>query len=179
MLMPLDITWSWRAKSLPEEVKEELVRRLDLLRPYFPEMKSKMKIGITRLFDGLVFQSYEGAVKLMLDVHKTRKHGWRLPTYWTIAHELMHLAQFNSHGIPGGERACDIFGLSRVPPRFIDESPTFLAVPDSVREDWTPSEALLAHELAKEAVSLRSSGLRNYAVWWENEFERRIESVGK
>jgi hypothetical protein len=177
--MQLDVAWSWRAKALPEEVREELIRRLELLRPYFPEMKCKMKIGITRLFDGLVFQSNEGAVKLMLDVHRTRRDGWKYPTYWTLAHELMHLAQFNSHGIPGGERACDVFGLSRVPPEFIDESPTFLAVPDCVRDDWTPSEALLAHELAKEAIELRKSGLKNYAVWWEDEFERRLDGESK
>jgi len=177
--MPLEVSWSWRAKALPEEVKEGLVRRLDTLRPFFPEMKPKMKIGITRVFDGLVFQSDKGNVTLMLDVHRTRKDGWKYPTYWTLAHELMHLAQFNSHGIPGGERACDVFGLARVPPEFIDESPTFLVVPDCVRDDWTSREAELAHELAKRAIELRESGLKNYAVWWEDEFEKIIDGRGK
>jgi len=177
--MPLDVTWSCRAKALPEPVREELLKRIETLRPYFPEMKPKMKIGITRMFDGLVFQSNEGFVKLMLDVHKTRKLGWKFPTYWTLAHELMHLAQFNSHGIPGGERACDIFGLARVPPEFIDESPTFLAVPDCVRDDWTIQEGKLANELARQAIELRKSGLKNYAVWWEDEFERRLDGESK
>ncbi len=170
--MTLEISWTRKAMQLPPEVKAELIARLERLSGFFPEMKRSMKIGITRFYDGLVCQSDSGRVNLMVDVHRSRKNGWVYPTYWTIAHELMHLAQFNSEGIPAGERATDIFALARLPPRFIDESPTYLVVSDGPRESWKPEHAALAHELAIKAVRLRDDGLRNYAVWWEDEFDK-------
>lgn len=170
--MPLDISWTRRANRLPPEVRDRLAEMLERLHPYFPEMKKSMKVGITRFFDGLVFQSDSGKVKLMVDVHRSRKHGWQYPTYWTLAHELMHLAQFNSHGIPGGERACDVYALSRLTPDLIDDSPSYLVVPEEIRDRWDGEHADLAHRLALDAIKKRSSGLKNYAVWWEDEFER-------
>jgi len=175
--MPLQIDWTRRANCLPPEVRNRLAAMLERLHPYFPEMKGRMKVGITRFFDGLVFQSNEGHVKLMVDVHKTRKHGWKYPTYWTLAHELMHLAQFNSHGIPGGERACDIYALSRLTPELIDDSPSYLVVPDDVRDRWDERYAGLAHRLSLEALEQRKAGLKNYAVWWEDEFEKMSASL--
>jgi hypothetical protein len=172
--MPLSIEWTRTALALPESVREELSSRLERLHPYFPEMRKNMKIGITRSMDGLAFQSNSGFVKLMLEVRKTRKGTWKYPTYWTMAHELMHLAQFNSHGIPSGERACDVFALSRLPPKLIDESPSYLVVPRGLRTRWRPRDARMAHDLAVEALELRRGGLRRYASWWEAEFERRL-----
>ncbi|MGQ9587690.1 MAG: hypothetical protein ACUVT7_04835 [Thermoplasmata archaeon] len=171
--MALEITWTRKAMKLPPEVRKELSKRLEELRRFFPEMKTHMKIGITRSLDGLVFQSNEGFVKLMVDVHRSRKGGWRYPAYWTLAHELMHLAQFNSKGVPGGERACDMHALARLPPKFIDDSPSYLVVPDRIREKWNMRHAALAHELAVEALARRRAGLRRYASWWESEFENR------
>ena len=172
--MPLKIDWTRTALALPERVRNELASRLDRLHPYFPEMKRNVKIGITRSLDGLVFQSDSGFVKLMLEVRRTRKGTWKYPTYWTLAHELMHLAQFNSNGIPAGERACDIFALARMPPEFIDDSPSYLVVPRGLRTRWRPIDAKMAHDLAVEALDLRRKGLRRYASWWETEFERRM-----
>ena len=173
--MTLDISWTRRGMRLPPEVRQELTRRLERLNKFFPEMRRNMKIGITRFYDGMVWQSNSGYVKLMIDVHKSKRDGWKYPTYWTMAHELMHLAQFNSTGIPGGERATDVYALSRLPPRFIDESPSYLVVPDGPRKTWKPEHAKLAHRLAVKAIALRSKGLRNYAVWWEDEFEKVFE----
>ena len=170
--MPLEIAWSRRARKLPDEVREEVRRRLEHLHRYFPEMKKSIKVGITRYYDGLAFQSDCGSVKLMLDVHRKRDGSWEYPTYWTMAHELMHLAQFNSHGIPGGERACDIFALSRLPPSIIDEAPSYVAVPEDADCDWNEKHARLAHRLAKKAIEHRESGVRRYIEWWEQEFER-------
>jgi hypothetical protein len=172
--MTLEITWTKRGMRLPPEVRAEVEGRLEVLGKFFPEMKRKMKIGITRFYDGLVWQSNSGHVKMMIDVHRSRKGGWKYPTYWTIAHELMHLAQFNSNGIPGGERATDVYALARLPPRFIDDSPSYLVVPDGPRKIWKPKHARLAHELARQAIAHRSKGLKNYAVWWEEEFERKL-----
>jgi hypothetical protein len=172
--MALDIVWTRKAKELPPEVIRDLARRLDGFHKYFPEIRTSMKIGISRSYDGLAFQSDDGHVQLMLGVRRLRNGGWRLPTHYTIAHELMHLVQFNSKDIPSGERACDVYALARLPPEFIDESPTYLVVPRGRRGKWTATDARMAHELAVEALQRRARGVRRYASWWEEEFERRV-----
>ncbi len=171
--MTLTITWTREGLRLPPGVRRTLERRLEVLSAYFPEMRREIRIGITRAYDGLAFQSDEGKVKLMLDVRPRRDGSWKTPTYWTMAHELMHLAQFNSKGIPGGERATDVHALARVPPRYIDDSPSYLVVPRGLRGGWGRRAASMAHEIAKEALERRRGGLSRYAVWWEAEFERR------
>lgn len=175
--MPLEITWTRKAMHLPEEVRCEVAQRLERLHSYFPEMTPKLRVGLTRLYDGLAFQSDSGKVKLLLDVHRTRKDGWRYPSYWTIAHEFMHLAQFNSKGIPSGERATDIHALSRIAPELADDSPSYLVINKRLRRLWGPEMARLAHELAREALRRREEGLRYYASWWEDEFELRAEEL--
>ncbi len=175
--MPLEITWTRKAMHLPEEVRCEVAQRLERLHSYFPEMTPKLRVGLTRLYDGLAFQSDSGKVKLLLDVHRTRKDGWRYPSYWTIAHEFMHLTQFNSKGIPSGERATDIHALSRIPPELADDSPSYLVINKRLRRLWGPEMARLAHELAREALRRREEGLRYYASWWEDEFELRAEEL--
>lgn len=171
--MALRITWTRRALELPEHVREELTSRLNRLHRYFPEVRVGVRIGITRSLEGFAFQSDKGDAKLMLEVRRGRDGRWKLPTYWTLGHELMHLAQFNSSDIPEGERACDVFALARLPPRFIDEAPSYLVVPRGCRGRWTRRHARFAHDVAKEALAFRSSGLRRYVVWWEREFDRR------
>jgi hypothetical protein len=173
----MDVSWTWRARRLPEEVREEISRRLDALQPYFPELRSQVRIGLTRIFEGFVFQSKSGYVRLSLEVRRQRNGAWQYPTYWTIAHELMHLVQFNSDSIPGDERACDIFALARLPPRFIDESPTYLFVPPEARAAWREKDAGLAHSLAELAIEKLKSGDASYESYWEDEFERRYEGI--
>ncbi|MDH3364437.1 MAG: hypothetical protein OEM29_00290 [Thermoplasmata archaeon] len=175
--MSMEISWTRKARRLPEEVREEISRRLNTLQPYFPELKPQVKIGLTRFLEGFVFQSNSGSVKLKLDVRKQKNGAWRYPTYWTIAHELMHLAQFNSHSIPGGERTCDIFALARLPPRFIDESPTYLFVPPDARATWRERDAELAHTLAELALRKLADGEASYASFWEDEFEHSYETA--
>ena len=172
--MLLEIAWTRKARTLRPGLRDEVERRIRRLHPYFPEMKRKMTIGLTRSYDGLAFQSDEGTVKLMLDVRKARNGDYKSPTFWTIAHELMHLAQFNSKRIPGGERACDLHALARLPPKYIDDSPSYLVIPSKARDGWTPELATAAHNLAKRALRKRGAGERNYIVWWEKEFERMV-----
>ncbi len=172
----MDISWTKKALRLPEDVRAEISRRLSMLHPFFPDIEPRFKIGLTRFFEGLVFQSNSGSVKLSLEVRKQKDGTWRVPTYWTIAHELMHLAQFNSNDIPGGERACDIFALARIPPRFVDESPTYLFVPPEARTVWRSEDAKLAHDLAGEAVERLRDGDASYSSFWEDEFERRYKA---
>jgi hypothetical protein len=172
--MPLKIAWTRRALKLPTEVQDELARRLQKLYPFFPEMTVEIKVGITRFYDGLAFQSNSGKVRLWVNVYRSRKKGWVYPTHWTLAHEMMHLAQFNDSSIPGGERACDVFALARLPTELIDDSPSYLVITQDIRDDWGEEHSRLAHDLAKDAIKRRSNGLRTYASWWEDEFERRI-----
>lgn len=173
----MDITWTRKALRLPEEVREEISQRLHTLQPYFPEMGPQVRIGLTRLFEGFVFQSSRGFVRLNLEVRRQKDGKWRYPTYWTIAHELMHVVQFNSDGMPGDESTCDIFALARLPPRFIDESPTYLFVPPEAREAWRGTDAEIAHLLAEEAISKLEEGDASYVSFWEDEFERRHMAV--
>ena len=175
--MSMDISWTRKARRLPDEVKEEISRRLNTLQPYFPELSPLVRIGLTRLFEGFVYQSSRGTAKLNLEVRRQKNGQWQLPTHLTIAHELMHLVQFDSDEIPNGETACDIFTLARLPPRFIDESPTYLFVPPKARETWREADAELAHELAKVAVRKLKDGDESYASYWEDEFERRFAAV--
>ncbi len=170
--MPFEISWTRKARKLPEDVREEISRRLNILQPYFPELRPQVQIGLSRFFEGFVFQSNGGHVKLNLEVRKQKDGTWRCPTYWTIAHEFMHLAQFNSNDIPGGERACDIFALARLPPKFIDESPTYLFVPPGARLVWTNRDAELAHTLAEMAIRKFTDGDVSYESYWEDEFEQ-------
>ena len=171
--MALQITWTRKARTLSPNLRAEVEKRIRQLHPYFPEMRRRFKIGLTRSYDGLAIQSDEGMIKLMLDVRRARNGDYKGPTYWTIAHELMHLAQFNRSSIPSGERACDLHALARLPPRFIDDSPSYLNIPDKMRAKWTRERAELAHSLARRALEKRAEGLRSYIVWWEKEFERR------
>ncbi|UCE45250.1 MAG: hypothetical protein JSU93_07775 [Methanobacteriota archaeon] len=172
--MLLEIAWTRSALTLAPRLREEAERRVRRLHPYFPEIRRKMKIGLTRSYDGLAFQSDDGVVKLMLDVRKARNGDYKSPTFWTIAHELMHLAQFNTRDIPSGERACDLYALSRLPPKYIDEAPSYLEMPGNIRKAWSLEHATIAHSLAKRAIRRRVAGERNYIVWWEKEFEDQI-----
>jgi hypothetical protein len=173
--MLLDISWTRKALTLKPVLRDEVERRVRRLHPYFPEMKRKLTIGLTRAYDGLAFQSDDGTVKLMLDIRKARSGDYKAPTYWTVAHELMHLAQFNVKDIPSGERACDLHALARLPPKYIDDSPSYLVIPSRIRERWNLEYASIAHNLAKKAVRKRAAGVRNYICWWESEFEKSVK----
>lgn len=157
--------------KLPPDVREGLASRLETVGEHFPEMPRRLAVGLTRFYDGLAFQSTDGRAKLLVDVHRTRRGEWRYPTCWTVAHEMMHLAQFNAEGIPSGERATDIYALARLGPELIDDSPSYLVIDKETRDRWGPELAGLANSLAKEAIRKRGKGLRNYASWWEDEFE--------
>lgn len=168
----MDITWTKKALRLPEHVRKEIFRRLDTLLPYFPEVCPQMEIGLTYHLEGFAHQSCNGHVRLGLEVRRQKGDGWHLPTYWTIAHELMHLVQFDSDDIPEEETAIDMFALARLPPKFIDESPTYLYVPPGARKVWTEDDAELAHTLAEVAVTKVEEGGCVYVSYWEDEFER-------
>ena len=72
MGMMLTIEWTRTALALPRSVRKELSSRLNRLHRYFPEMKPRVKVGITHSYDGMSFQSNEDSVKLMIWVRRTK-----------------------------------------------------------------------------------------------------------
>ncbi|MGA7861641.1 MAG: hypothetical protein WCB19_07265 [Thermoplasmata archaeon] len=90
----------------------------------------------------------------------------------TAAHEFMHLLQWPLHQVPNGERACDLYVLARFGTRF-QGPPYYLDVPRKARDHWD-SWALLASDLARQALEERRQGRRQYLRWWEDEFRSRV-----
>lgn len=87
----------------------------------------------------------------------------------TVAHELMHIAQHDRrNGIPEGERSCDVFtcALGEEVCDNVSYLRTHGATPDVI------------HQVCKEAVANRENGMRNYIVWAESEFKRRMSGKG-
>ena len=72
----MEISWTWRARRLPDEVKGEILRRLESVYPFFPELKPELRIGVTRFFEGFVIQSHCGSSTLSLEVKRRTDGGW-------------------------------------------------------------------------------------------------------
>ena len=85
----------------------------------------------------------------------------------TMFHELTHARQFLIKDIPSGERAADLYCITRLPIWIIREAKNFgyISIPSKVKSNHP--EAI--KRLAKEAIVKRSQGLRNYIVWFESE----------
>jgi len=96
--------------------------------------------------------------------------GWRSPpvfrlqpnvSYYTIAHELMHLVQCNGSGIPHGEVACDIWTVHRMPLELLDERPYYLL--KGCKCDWK-RDRIIIKELCRQSIEIRKTQ-RAYIVW--------------
>jgi hypothetical protein len=78
----------------------------------------------------------------------------------TIAHELTHLLQGN--GVPHGEKACDIWAVSRLPVGMADEQPYYLL------RHWQKKRWLRHREsvrlLCMQAIEVRRTD-REYIKW--------------
>jgi hypothetical protein len=84
---------------------------------------------------------------------------------FVLAHETMHAVQWIRRAVPYGERSCDIFTLARLPlGLFPTKKAFYVKVPQSML-----SNPERIRETAKEAITLRKSGLRFYIAWFENE----------
>ena len=91
-----------------------------------------------------------------------------------LAHETMHALQYFDRTIPFGERSCDIYTLARLPDEMFPRTRDFyVKVPQKV----LCSRPDLIRTKAREALERRSSGVRNYIVWFENELRRISKSV--
>jgi hypothetical protein len=139
------------------------LRKVRYVRRFFPELDDLvLKVGLTRRAAG--FADLEG-LTLWLNPKHLSLH--------TIAHELVHLLQGRSL-VPGGERSCDVYALAR-DVSLVDALPYYLRLPASLAGPggWLrPGAARRLHELAREAVTRRAAGLRQYIRWFETEAQR-------
>ncbi|MDH4123242.1 MAG: hypothetical protein OEV21_04070 [Thermoplasmata archaeon] len=166
-------------ESATPELLDSFSRRFFSITQYFPEVRGKIRVGMTNSYKGLAMTESDGNTMLKkISFPPLRRAG--LPSRYVMGHELMHIVQAKQKFIPGTERACDLFTLSRLPPKHLDHPPIYLRMPRSVRSNWSrerirPIVADMAHDVAIEAVISRKSN-RRYINWWENEFRERVES---
>ena len=91
---------------------------------------------------------------------------------FTIAHEFTHLLQATKKeelAIPTGEKACDIWALTRLPLDLIDDYPSYIGN-YSMRKHWDVVKKAV-RELAFTAIEVRKTK-RQYIVWLEDEIKK-------
>jgi hypothetical protein len=95
---------------------------------------------------------------------------------FTIAHEFTHLLQAGKKGeigIPSGERACDVWALTRLPLELIDEYPSYIVSNNyPMRKHWNDIKEKVK-ELAFQAIEVRKTK-RRYIVWFEDEIKKLV-----
>lgn len=94
---------------------------------------------------------------------------------FTIAHEFTHLLQTRKKEelqIPSGERACDVWALTRLPLELIDDYPSYIGN-YLMRKRWDTVKNTV-RELAFNAIQIRKTK-RQYIVWFEDE----VKKLGK
>jgi len=154
-------------------------RRLGSVLRYFPEIRGEIKVGLTNVYKGLASTESDGTTfHKKISFPSLKRAG--IPTRYIMGHELMHIVQAKqSKTIPGTERACDVFTLARLPPRFIDQPPIYLSIPRKIRINWSNNHvrslaSSLMHDLAVEAIITRKTNPR-YIRWWENQLVQLAE----
>lgn len=91
---------------------------------------------------------------------------------FTIAHEFTHLLQARKKEeleIPSGERACDIWALTRLPLELIDDYPSYIGN-YQMQKRWDTVKKTV-RELAFNAIEIRKTK-RQYIVWFEDEVRK-------
>ena len=120
---------------------------------WFPELNgTEIRVGVTRAADGIAVID-ERVVRFDLR--------YRIPSRYTIAHELTHLLQ-GLGIVPHGEVACDLWTLARHP-SFLDEPPCYLPLPESVRARWRLHRASV--RAICHAALRRRAHHRHYIPW--------------
>lgn len=142
-----------------------LLRKLHYVRRFFPELANRpLRVGLTRAASGM---AVPGGDEIWLNPARLSLH--------TIAHELVHLLQ-GRHGIPAGERSCDLFALARHW-TLIDTAPYYVRVPGAVVDEHGMVRfPRLVHDTAVEAVEMRQSGTRNYIAYFERTLEELVRT---
>jgi len=146
-----------------------VLERIGYVRRFFPELgDTTLRVGLTRAASGM---AVPGGNEIWLNPAQVSNH--------TIAHEMVHLLQKRDHGIPQGERSCDVFSLARHW-TLNDVNPSYAKVPASLlRPDGTlrPEGARLVHLVAADAVARREQGLRNYIAYFETRLRELAPSI--
>ena len=96
-------------------------------------------------------------------------------TNFTIAHEFTHLLQVRRKEelrIPSGEKACDVWALTRLPVELIDDYPSYIGNSHQMRKHWNTIKEK-ARQLAFQAIEVRKTK-RRYIVWFEEEIKKLI-----
>lgn len=120
----------------------------------FPELQDRqVKCGFIRRGSRLA-----GSAKSWTDPQQIALQPGASST--TIAHELTHLLQGNS--VPHGEKACDIWTVSRLPSDMADEQPYYL-LRHWQKDRWLRHRASV-RQLCIEAIEVRGAN-REYIRW--------------
>ena len=95
---------------------------------------------------------------------------------FTIAHEFTHLLQARKKeelGIPSGERACDVWALTRLPLELIDDYPSYVGNNNyPMTKHWNAIKERVK-ELAFQAIEVRKTK-RRYIAWFEDEIKKLV-----
>lgn len=149
-------------------LKNDVLRRVAYARRFFPELEGEtITVGLTRAASGMAIP---GGTRIWLNPSRL--------SYHTIAHELLHLLQCRNLGIPAGEKACDVFSLARHW-TLNDERPSYIRLPKDLMDErgrLSDAHARLVFAVAREAITQRGHGLRNYISFFEYELARRVDS---
>jgi len=147
--------------------KNEVLRMVAYVRRYFPELDGETVIvGLTRAASGM---AVPGGTRIWLNPSHL--------SYHTVSHELVHLLQCRNLDIPAGEKACDVFSFARHW-TLNDERPSYVKIPREIVDErgrLNESNGKLLFAVAREAVTQRAQGLRNYISFFEAELARRVE----
>jgi hypothetical protein len=144
-----------------------VLRRVHYVRRFFPELSERViRVGLTRAASGM---AVPGSNEI-----------WLKPSglsYHTVAHELVHLLQ-GSHGIPTGERSCDVYALARHW-TLNDTPPYYVRVPAELLDVWgriQPASAILIYRVAASAIERRRNGVRNYIAYFEKSLREIVRA---
>lgn len=143
--------------------RARILERLEFVRRFFPELADgTVRVGLARKRGVLGWGSLD----------PERPGIWVRPrrlTYFTIAHEFVHLLQARRL-VPGGERACDLWALARSP-LLNDAPPSYLRLPGPLRRCrlLDPGQATFLCHAARRAIAARDAGARRYLLLFERE----------
>jgi hypothetical protein len=151
----------------------EFKRRIIDIFKYFPELHNKIVVvgwiaphGWARGSCWCSSSSTSKPLKISLQPNERN---------FTIAHEFTHLLQARKKEelqVPSGERACDVWALTRLPLELIDDYPSYIGN-YLMRKRWDTVKKTV-RELAFNAIEIRKTK-RQYIVWFEDE----IKKLGK
>ena len=149
--------------------KNDVLRSVAYVRRYFPELDGEtVVVGLTRAASGM---AVPGGTRIWLNPSRL--------SYHTVSHELVHLLQCRDLEIPAGEKACDVFSFARHW-TLNDERPSYVKVPREIVDErgrFNEAGAKLVFAVAREAVTQRAKGMRNYISFFEAELVRRVEDA--